>query len=99
MRGALRGTMRSWGLTGLSRSTASTSRSCPPKTCKALHCVRQNWCPDRGRAAYAAPESVFLRILHVFKTYYPDTIGGVEQVIAQLACALNKRGYVNRIYT
>jgi rhamnosyl/mannosyltransferase len=40
-----------------------------------------------------------LRILHVFKTYYPDTIGGVEQVIAQLASALNQRGHVNRIYT
>jgi glycosyltransferase involved in cell wall biosynthesis len=40
-----------------------------------------------------------LRILHVFKTYYPDTIGGVEQVIAQLGGGLNKLGHENRIYT
>ena len=25
-----------------------------------------------------------LKVLHVFKTYYPDTVGGIEQVIAQL---------------
>lgn len=40
-----------------------------------------------------------LRILHVFKTYYPDTVGGIEQVIAQLGCALGDRGHENRIYT
>ena len=40
-----------------------------------------------------------MRILHVFKTYYPDTVGGIEQVIAQLGCALGKRGHENRIYT
>lgn len=40
-----------------------------------------------------------LRILHVFKTYYPDTVGGIEQVIAQLGCALGRRGHENRIYT
>lgn len=40
-----------------------------------------------------------MRILHVFKTYYPDTIGGVEQVIAQLATALNRHGHENRVYT
>jgi rhamnosyl/mannosyltransferase len=40
-----------------------------------------------------------LRILHVFKTYYPDTVGGIEQVIAQLGCALGRRGHENRIFT
>lgn len=40
-----------------------------------------------------------LRILHVFKTYYPDTVGGIEQVIAQLGCALGDRGHENRIFT
>lgn len=40
-----------------------------------------------------------MRILHVFKTYYPDTVGGIEQVIAQLGCALQRRGHENRIYT
>lgn len=25
-----------------------------------------------------------MRVLHFFKTYYPDTVGGIEQVIFQL---------------
>lgn len=40
-----------------------------------------------------------MRILHIFKTYYPDTVGGIEQVIAQLGCALGDRGHENRIFT
>jgi glycosyltransferase involved in cell wall biosynthesis len=40
-----------------------------------------------------------LRVLHVFKSYYPDTIGGIEQVIAQLGTTLAARGHENRIYT
>jgi glycosyltransferase involved in cell wall biosynthesis len=40
-----------------------------------------------------------LRILHVYKTYYPDTVGGIEQVIAQLGCALGRHGHENRIFT
>lgn len=34
----------------------------------------------------------FMRILHFYKTYYPDTVGGVEQVINQLARASVKLG-------
>jgi rhamnosyl/mannosyltransferase len=40
-----------------------------------------------------------MKILHVYKTYYPDTFGGIEQVIAQLAGALSARGHQNRIFT
>jgi O-antigen biosynthesis rhamnosyltransferase len=40
-----------------------------------------------------------MKILHVYKTYYPDTFGGIEQVIAQLARALASRGHENRIFT
>ena len=40
-----------------------------------------------------------MKILHVYKTYYPDTFGGIEQVIAQLAGALTARGHQNRIFT
>lgn len=40
-----------------------------------------------------------MKILHVYKTYYPDTYGGIEQVIAQLARALTARGHENRIFT
>jgi glycosyltransferase involved in cell wall biosynthesis len=40
-----------------------------------------------------------MRILHVYKSYYPDTVGGVEQVLAQLAAGLTALGEENRIYT
>ncbi len=40
-----------------------------------------------------------MRILHVFKTYYPDSFGGVEQVIRQLSAATTQMGLVNRVFT
>jgi rhamnosyl/mannosyltransferase len=40
-----------------------------------------------------------MRVLHVFKTYYPDSFGGVEQVIRQLATATTPMGVSNRIFT
>ncbi|MEJ6021926.1 glycosyltransferase [Ramlibacter sp. PS4R-6] len=40
-----------------------------------------------------------MRVLHVYKSYYPDTIGGIEQVIAQLATALRDSGDESRIFT
>jgi rhamnosyl/mannosyltransferase len=40
-----------------------------------------------------------LRVLHVYKSYYPDTVGGIEQVIAQLATALRASGDESRIFT
>lgn len=40
-----------------------------------------------------------LNILHVCKTYYPDSLGGVEQVIRQLAAATTPIGVSNRIFT
>jgi glycosyltransferase involved in cell wall biosynthesis len=40
-----------------------------------------------------------LRILHVYKSYYPDTVGGIEQVIAQLATALRPFGDESRVFT
>jgi rhamnosyl/mannosyltransferase len=40
-----------------------------------------------------------LRILHVYKSYYPDTLGGIEQVIAQLGIALNALGDESRVFT
>jgi glycosyltransferase involved in cell wall biosynthesis len=40
-----------------------------------------------------------MRILHVFKTYYPDSLGGVEQVIRQLSAATTEMGLSNRIFT
>lgn len=40
-----------------------------------------------------------MRVLHVYKSYYPDSVGGIEQVIAQLAMALAARGVENRVFT
>jgi rhamnosyl/mannosyltransferase len=40
-----------------------------------------------------------LRILHVYKSYYPDTVGGIEQVIAQLGSALGALGDESRVFT
>ncbi|HEX7642280.1 MAG TPA: glycosyltransferase family 4 protein [Burkholderiaceae bacterium] len=40
-----------------------------------------------------------MRILHVFKTYYPDSYGGVEQVIRQLSGGTSKLGCTNRVFT
>lgn len=40
-----------------------------------------------------------LRVLHVTKTYYPDTFGGVEQVIRQLSTATNQMGIENHVFT
>jgi glycosyltransferase involved in cell wall biosynthesis len=45
------------------------------------------------------PYSEKMRVLHVFKTYYPDSLGGVEQVIRQLSTATTQMGLSNRIFT
>lgn len=39
-----------------------------------------------------------LRVLHVYKTYYPDTLGGVEQVLRQLTRSLTDQGVNNRLF-
>lgn len=40
-----------------------------------------------------------MRVLHVYKSYYPDTVGGIEQVIAQLGMGLAGLGHENRVFT
>lgn len=40
-----------------------------------------------------------LRVLHVFKSYYPETVGGIEQVIRQLSQAGRKRGIQADVFT
>lgn len=40
-----------------------------------------------------------MRVLHVFKTYYPDTHGGTEQFIHQLAKATSRMGVENMVFT
>ena len=46
----------------------------------------------------ASPSAVVpapLRVLHFYKTYYPDSLGGIEQVIRQLAIGTSQLGVRN----
>lgn len=38
-----------------------------------------------------------IRVLHIYKTYYPDTMGGVEMVLCQLMRALGQMGVESRL--
>lgn len=40
-----------------------------------------------------------LKVLHIFKTYYPETVGGIEQVIRQLSLAGRKHGVRSDVLT
>ena len=40
-----------------------------------------------------------MRVLHFYKTYYPDTVGGIEQVIRQMCVSTGKLGVVNQVLT
>ncbi|MHA3015468.1 Glycosyltransferase [Cupriavidus necator] len=40
-----------------------------------------------------------MRVLHVFKTYFPDSFGGVEQVIRQICLGVEAQGMECRIFT
>jgi len=40
-----------------------------------------------------------MRVLHIYKTYYPDSFGGIEQVIQQLALGTRPHGIESDILT
>lgn len=40
-----------------------------------------------------------MRVLHFYKTYYPDTWGGIEQVIRQLCVGTSRLGIHNEVLT
>lgn len=40
-----------------------------------------------------------MRVLHVYKTYFPDSYGGLEQTINQICLASSKHGIENRVFT
>ncbi|HEY5801399.1 MAG TPA: glycosyltransferase family 4 protein [Burkholderiaceae bacterium] len=40
-----------------------------------------------------------MRILHFYKTYYPETVGGVEQVIRQMCAGTARLGMENAVLT
>lgn len=40
-----------------------------------------------------------LKVLHVFKSYFPETVGGIEQVIRQLSQAGRKQGVQADVFT
>lgn len=40
-----------------------------------------------------------MKVLHFYRTYYPDTFGGVEQVIRQMAVGTTRLGVQNEVLT
>ncbi len=40
-----------------------------------------------------------MRVLHFFKTYYPDSLGGIEQVIRQMCASTSQLGVENEVLT
>ncbi|RFQ09461.1 glycosyl transferase family 1, partial [Pseudomonas sp. ATCC 13867] len=40
-----------------------------------------------------------MRVLHFFKTYLPDSVGGIEQVINQLCRTGHNHGIDNQVLT
>ncbi|MFZ6745771.1 glycosyltransferase family 4 protein [Undibacterium sp. JH2W] len=40
-----------------------------------------------------------MKVLHFYRTYYPDTFGGVEQVIRQMAVGTTRLGVENEVLT
>jgi glycosyltransferase involved in cell wall biosynthesis len=40
-----------------------------------------------------------MRVLHFYKTYYPESMGGVEQVIRQLSVGTARLGVINEVLT
>lgn len=49
------------------------------------------------RFEHGHPAMKTLRVLHVYKVYYPDSHGGIEQVICQLATANKSMGVENTV--
>jgi rhamnosyl/mannosyltransferase len=40
-----------------------------------------------------------MRVLHFYKTYYPDSVGGIEQVIRQMCVGTGRLGVANQVLT
>lgn len=40
-----------------------------------------------------------MKVLHVYRTYFPDTQGGLEEVIRQICLSTSKLGVSNRVFT
>ncbi|MCC6073200.1 glycosyltransferase family 4 protein [Massilia sp. GCM10020059] len=40
-----------------------------------------------------------MRVLHFYKTYYPDSVGGIEQVIRQMCVGTGRLGVTNDVLT
>src|SRR6218665_3016317 len=53
---------------------------------------------DTGMPASGISSDRPLRVLHVYKTYYPDTTGGVEVVLQQLMRSLRSLGAESRLF-
>ena len=54
---------------------------------------------DTGQLSSSSYSRYSMRILHFFKTYYPDTTGGIEQVIFQLCQGSRALGIEGEVLT
>jgi len=48
-------------------------------------------------AAHAAPRARAIRVVHVYKTFLPDSVGGLENAIAQMADSTRRLGIEPRV--
>ena len=46
-----------------------------------------------------ALEQTRMKVLHVYRTYFPDTQGGLEEVIRQICLGTGDRGVTSRVFT
>ncbi|WER45188.1 glycosyltransferase [Cupriavidus sp. WKF15] len=53
--------------------------------------------PRRAGAGGAAARP--LRVLHIYRTYFPDPPGGLQEAIRQIALSCSERGIESRIFT
>ena len=52
---------------------------------------------EAGRGAGGPFRGAPLRVLHVYRTYFPDSQGGIEEVIRQICLDTSSRGIDNRL--
>ena len=62
-----------------------------PQPCKRLPSTAPCW--------RTSLQAAIMRVLHFYKTYYPDSLGGVEQVIRQMCVGTACLGVVNEVLT
>jgi O-antigen biosynthesis rhamnosyltransferase len=45
------------------------------------------------------PDGAIMNVLHLYRTYFPDSQGGLEEVIRQICIGTRKKGVTSRVFT